>query len=82
MVDIFSIQKGDIIVYGKYAEGSVSNPVGPLTSNRYFGVYQDLTFWSPDGTPVKSWICIVGQDGMHKVIHPSQVTNVIRGATC
>jgi hypothetical protein len=82
VIDILNAQKGDIIVYGRYASGSATNPMGSLTDNRYFGIYQDFTFWSPDGGPIKLWINVIGQDGAGKAIYPSQVVNAFRGVTC
>lgn len=82
LINILNIQKGDIIVYGRYRDGSVENPTGSLTSGRHFGIYQDFTFWSFDGGPIKLWVHLIGQDGVSKVVYPSQITNVIRGVTC
>lgn len=82
MIDIFNVQKGDIIVYGRYSSVDFINSLGPLTSERYFGIYQDFTFRSFDGEPIKLWIYLIGQDGAGKAIYPSQIVNVIRSVKC
>ena len=72
MIDIFTIQQGDIVEYGPY-QCSES-----LKDERYTGVYQDFMFWSPDERPVELWVNLINQKGQKIFTRVSQVTNVFK----
>lgn len=70
MIDIFSIQQGDIVEYGPYLCSE------SLKGNRYTGTYQDFMFWSPDERPIEMWVNLLNQKGLKIIVRASQVTNV------
>ena len=76
MIDIFTIRKGDKVEYQCYICSE------SLRDKRYYGIYQDYTFWSPDGRQVEMWLELIGLDpsavGLRIGIRASQVTNVYR----
>lgn len=73
MIDILSINKGDIVEYENYCCSD------SLKNERSFGIYQDFMFWSPDDRPVELWVNFIGKDGMKMFVRASQIINVFRG---
>jgi hypothetical protein len=74
MIDIFTANVGDQVEYQNYLCSE------SLQDEKYHGIYQGFTFWSPDGRPLEMWIDLIGQEqhnaGLSIRIRASQVTDV------
>lgn len=76
MIDLLTIQVGDIVEYGPYicSKG--------LEDERFTGTYRGFDFWAPDDRPAEVWIDLIAHrddvKGMKIRVRASQITNVWR----
>jgi hypothetical protein len=72
MIDILTIQKGDIIEYGPYRSSA------SLEHTRSYGIYQDFMWWSPDERPLELWVNFLKLWEPSKLVRFCRASQIIR----
>lgn len=74
MIDILTINKGDLVEYGPY-QCSES-----LKNERSLGLYQDFMYWSPDERPVELWVNLIAVNASSRDPRPSGAKIFVRAS--